>query len=104
MKRFYQMKRLFQMKRLTFFTCLLSVGLPGVALAGTAAATACADKLSPAAQKIYRAVRANSDPSSSLRDRVRTQTRALVIAGSLERSQAKPSAEAAGACLKLEGP
>ena len=89
------------MKRFILVTYLLYAGLPGLALADTAAAKACAGGLSPAAQQIYRAVLANPDPSSSLPDRVRAQTRSLVMAGALERAGTRSAAEAAGACLKL---
>lgn len=68
--------------------------------ASKASADACAAKLSPAAKQIYAASIGSAAPGADMREIVRGKTRSLVIGGKLTRDQARPAAEAAGACLK----
>ena len=69
-------------------------------LADRKAADTCATKLSAEAKLIYAAVINEVKPGADLREVVRSKARSLVLSGKLSRSQARPSAEAAGACLK----
>jgi hypothetical protein len=59
----------------------------------------CAAGLSPPARKIYDAVQAGPQ-EGTLRERISSQTRELVMAGEVKRSDARPSAEAAADCLR----
>jgi hypothetical protein len=68
--------------------------------ASKASADACAAKLSPEAKQVYAASIGSVAPGVDMRELVRGKTRSLVIGGKLTRDQARPAAEAAGACLK----
>jgi hypothetical protein len=59
----------------------------------------CAAALSSPARKIYDAVQAGSK-EGTLRERISSQTRDLVMEGEVKRSDARPSAEQAADCLK----
>jgi hypothetical protein len=69
--------------------------------AGRAEADACATKLSPDGKAIYAETIGSAATAKDMQDLVRTKTRALVMSGKLGRNEARPAAEAAGACLKL---
>jgi hypothetical protein len=69
-------------------------------LASRAAADACATRLAPDAKLVYGAVISSVAPGTDLVELVRSKTRGLVMAGKLDRAQAQPAAQAAGACLK----
>jgi hypothetical protein len=74
--------------------------LAAPSLASKAAADACAAQLSPEAKQVYAATIGEVKPGIDLRETVRAKTKGLVIGGKLGRDQARPAAEAAGACLK----
>jgi hypothetical protein len=68
------------------------------------AASTCAASLSPDSKTIYAAVAPKVTPTTDLPDVIRSTTRGLVMGGQLDRANAKPAAEAAGACLaQLKG-
>lgn len=69
-------------------------------LAGRAAADTCAAKLPADAKLIYTAAIGTVAPGVDLAENVKSKTRELVMAGKLNRAQAQPAAQAAGACLK----
>jgi hypothetical protein len=68
--------------------------------ANKASADACAAKLSPPAKKIYAASIGSVAPGIDLKELLRSKVRPMVMGGQLSRDQARPAAEAAGACLK----
>ena len=79
--------------------CIASL-LPTAAWAAPAPPPpACVAKLSPLARMIYDATLPDLHPTDDLREVVRSHTRALVIAGKLEKADAKPAAHEAGVCL-----
>jgi hypothetical protein len=68
------------------------------------AASICAAGLAPDAKTIYVATAPKVTPTTVLHDVVRSTTIGLVMAGQLDRANAKPAAEAAGTCLaQLKG-
>lgn len=68
------------------------------------AASTCAASLSPDAKTIYAAVAPKVTPITNLPDTIRSTTTGLVMGGQVPRANAKPAAEAAGACLaQLKG-
>jgi hypothetical protein len=75
--------------------------LPAAAFADRQAADTCSATLPKDAAAIYSASVAQISPSANVREIVRNVTRAMVRSGNLSRSDARPAAEAAGACLKL---
>ncbi|MFO1149524.1 MAG: hypothetical protein U1E62_14200 [Alsobacter sp.] len=81
---------------------MLSASGPSPAsAAGAQAADSCAKGLSTESRMIYDAtVRAMKGPST-IRDTVVAQTKALVMEGKIAEANARPAAEAAGACLRL---
>lgn len=91
------------MNRIIKTTVLAAAALglfAGPSFASRAAADACAAKLPANSQMIYAATVADVAPGVDLKDVVRSKTRSLVISGKLNRGDAEPAAEAAGACLK----
>jgi hypothetical protein len=68
--------------------------------ASKTSADTCAAKLSPQAKQIYTASIGSVAPGVDMKEVVRSKTRAMVMGGKLSRDQARPAAEAAGACLK----
>jgi hypothetical protein len=78
---------------------VLSLGA-APSFANKASADACAAKLSPEAKQIYTASIGSIAPGVDMREVVRGKARSLVMGGQLTRDQARPAAEAAGACLK----
>ena len=68
--------------------------------ANRAEADACAARLPADAKLIYTATIGSVAPGVNLADNVRSKARELVMAGKLNRDQAPPAAQAAGACLK----
>ncbi|HQT76978.1 MAG: hypothetical protein B7Z80_04725 [Rhodospirillales bacterium 20-64-7] len=81
-----------------------AASLLGLAGCMTSAANApatkpCVAQLSPPARKIFDAVQAGPT-TGTLRERISTQTRNLVMEGELTRSHARPAAEEAADCLK----
>ncbi len=90
------------MKAIT--TAVTALGLICMASAASAdrpAADKCAAKLSSDGQAIYQASAPLVAPGADLRGIITNQTKSLVMNGSINRSAAKPAAEAAGGCLKL---
>ena len=85
--------------KLTIAATLLAASSSQVALADTAAAETCAATLSADSKAIYAAVAPGVTADSVLPDIVRDATIGLVMAGTLDRDNARPAAEAAGACL-----
>jgi hypothetical protein len=80
---------------------IATVSLSAVpASANRAAADACAAKLPANAKLIYAAAIGGVTPSAKLEDLIRSKTRSLVMNGKISRGDARPAAEAAGACLK----
>jgi hypothetical protein len=73
---------------------------PGVALADKAAADACAAKLTAKPKLIYD-VSYPKIATATIPDVLKAETTKLVQAGQVSRAEARPAAEAAGACLKL---
>ncbi|MCC3247080.1 hypothetical protein LG047_17470 [Methylocystis sp. WRRC1] len=71
------------------------------ALADQKAADACAARLPKNSAAIYSASAAKYSPGSDMRDIVKGVARGMVMSGALGRDDARPAAEAAGACLKL---
>jgi hypothetical protein len=82
------------------FLAASSVILVAPASANRAAADACAAKLPANAKMIYAATITSVTPGANLQDVVRSKTRSLVMDGKISRGDARPAAEAAGACLK----
>ncbi|RBP16500.1 hypothetical protein DFR50_105143 [Roseiarcus fermentans] len=74
---------------------------PAAAFADQKAADGCAAKLGRASAAIYAASAAQLSPGANLRDVVTSVTRGMVMSGDLGRAEARPAAEAAGACLSL---
>jgi hypothetical protein len=88
-------------RSLTLFAATAVLALPAVpSFANRAAADACAGRLSSDAKLIYAATIGSVAPGANLPDTVRAKARELVMAGKIKRDQAKPAAQAAGACLK----
>ena len=75
--------------------------LPTAAFADQAAADACAAKLPKNASAIYTASAAQASPGADLKAVVTKVTRGMVLSGKMSRDDAKPAAEAAGACLVM---
>lgn len=68
--------------------------------ANRAAADACATKLDGDARRIYAYAIGAVAPGVDLVETVRVKARELAMAGKINRAQAQPAAQAAGACLK----
>lgn len=77
------------------------VFLPAAAFANQQAADSCAAKLPKNPAAIYSASVTQISPDSDIRAIVTNVTRGMVMNGDLSRGDAKPAAEAAGACLRL---
>ncbi len=77
---------------------LLLLMLVAPACADQKAADACAQNLPKNSGAIYAQAQAQG---GDLRDAVKSVARAMVMAGTLSRAEARPAAEAAGQCLKL---
>lgn len=96
--------------RRSFRPLLRAAALAGLALtagaalrpaaADQAAGSACAQKLSAHAQEIYAASAPDMTQDASIRDVLTTHTRALVMAGKVPLSDARPAATEAAACLR----
>jgi len=79
----------------------LTLTLPAApSFASRVAADACAARLPADAKLIYAASIGSVAPGVDLAGSVRSKKRELVMAGKLDRAQAQPAAQAAGACLK----
>jgi hypothetical protein len=72
-----------------------------IVVAANSAADTCAKGLPADSKMIFDATVQNMKGPDSIRDTVTEQTKALVMAGKLNRANARPAAEAAGTCLKL---
>lgn len=72
----------------------------GPSLADRKAADSCAAKLSPEAKLIYAETIGAVKPGVDLTATITAKARGLVMSGKLTRANARPAAEAAGACLK----
>lgn len=86
--------------RLTIALGLLALSA-APALAGQAEAQSCAAGLDPNATLIFNAALPQVAPGADLKGVVTDATKSLVKAGQVSRGNARPAAEAAGACLKL---
>lgn len=85
------------------FRCVASIVLlllPSAALADTKLAVACAAKLPTEARLIYDKAAPSIHADTVIRDALPAIVRPMVISGSVDRSSAKASGEAAGLCLK----
>lgn len=80
---------------------LFSVLAAGHAWADAKQAQSCAASLSPESKTIYEASSADVSAGGDIKSVLESKTRSLVIDGKVARSNARPSAEAAGACLKF---
>lgn len=81
--------------------CLLLLTCAGTARADTAAANACAAKLSPDARTIYDRTLPQVTPDANLRDLLTSNTRSLAMSGTISFGNARDSATAASECLRL---
>jgi hypothetical protein len=87
-------------------TLLLTILLPAVgafsggALADQDAATRCRAGLNPEATLIYDETLPLVTPSTVIRDALTSETRSLVMAGSVSMGTARDNAEAAGECFR----
>ena len=70
------------------------------AQADSTAMTACAAKLTPDAKVIFDKTLPQVTPSANLRDLLTSNTRSLVMAGTVKYASARASATAAGHCLQ----
>ena len=86
------------MRNLLLFLAVLM--LPGAASAGTAEAARCRAGLPPEAALIYDQALPMVQPTTDIRDALRSKTRSLVMTGKVSRGTARESAEAAGACFQ----
>jgi hypothetical protein len=75
--------------------------LPVSTFANQKTADSCASSLPKSSAAIYAASVKRISPGANIRDIVTSVTRGMVMSGDLGRGDAKPAAEAAGACLKL---
>jgi hypothetical protein len=85
---------------------LLALALPLLAFAGAAhadeaAANQCASNLTGDSKTIYDAVAPNVTADTNLKDAITSQTKSMVMAGTVSRSDARAAAQAAAGCLKL---
>ncbi len=71
------------------------------ALAGQAEAQNCASGLDANGQLIFTTALPQVAPGADLKGVVTDATKSLVKSGQIKRGDARPAAEAAGACLKL---
>lgn len=71
------------------------------ALAGQAEAQSCASGLDANGQLIFTTALPQVAPGADLKGIVTGTAKSLVKSGQIKRGDARPSAEAAGACLKL---
>lgn len=74
---------------------------PGLSLADTAAADACAAKLSPVAQEIYKTTLASNPTPADGRSLVVAEVEKLIKAGTVTMSEGRAAGEAAGKCLEM---
>ena len=82
--------------------CLtLWAGCATVAFAGQTDAAACAARLTPQGQVIFRAVAEHVKTGSDIRALMREHVRPLVMSGQLTRDEAMQNAMPAGKCLQL---
>lgn len=84
---------------------IIALGLLAVsavpALAGHAEAQSCASGLDANGQLIFTTALPQVAPGADLKGIVTGTAKSLVKSGQIKRGDARPSAEAAGACLKL---
>lgn len=64
-------------------------------------AQSCAGNLTPESKMIYDASAPDVSAGGEIKSIVESKTRSLVMGGKIARANARPSAEAAGACLKM---
>lgn len=85
------------------FLATVSVALlaASAAWADAKQAQSCAGGLAPESKLIYDSSAAEVSAGGDIKSVLESKTRALVIGGQIARSNARPNAEAAGACLKL---
>ena len=79
---------------------LLALGA-APAFAGQAEAQSCAAGLDANGQLIFTTALPQAVPGADLKGVVTDATKSLVKSGQIKRGDARPAAEAAGACLKL---
>jgi hypothetical protein len=75
--------------------------LAGLAIAGQAEAQSCASGLDANGKLIFTTALPQVAPGADLKGIVTGTAKSLVKSGQIKRGDARPSAEAAGACLKL---
>ena len=80
---------------------LFTILTTGTAWADAKQAQSCAASLSSESKTIYDASSADVSAGGDIKSVLESKTRSLVIDGKVARSNARPSAEAAGACLKF---
>jgi hypothetical protein len=80
---------------------VLLCAFAGPAFADAAGAASCAAGLNADAKTIYDATAPNVTAGADLRALITTQTKSLVMNGTIGRGGAKTAAEAAGACLAM---
>ena len=88
-------------KSMMVAAALLLSGFAGNAYADAASAATCAAGLSGDAKTIYDATAPNVTAGADIRALVTTQTKSLVMNGTIGRGGAKAAATAAGACLAM---
>jgi hypothetical protein len=90
------------MRRLISGAALLSALTGDVAHANHVAAIKCAGSLQPQALLIFNAVNQTSRPNEPLRKSLEARVRELVFTDRLTIGGARPAAEAASECLRIE--
>eukprot|EP01035_Chromulina_nebulosa_P029747 gene29746-biopygen19012 len=83
-----------------YAVALTVLALPSLALADSKSSLACAAKLPSEAKLIYDKAAPSIRADTVIRDALPGIVRPMVISGSVARSSAKASGEAAGLCLK----
>jgi type II secretory pathway component PulL len=81
-------------------TVLGALSLATAARADQASSQSCARALPPEAMTIYRTLAPQVTPSTDLMSLVKSQVKAMVMNGQVERATARSSARAAYPCLK----
>lgn len=88
------------MKTIIIAAALLAASL-APAFAQSAAAKGCAAKLNADAKTIFDQAAPEIAKGGKVKDAVTSTTRSLAMSGKIARGDARPNAEAAGACLNM---
>lgn len=80
--------------------CLIALAAAGAAHADTAAAHACAAKLSPEAKAIYDRAAPSVKPDTDLRSLLKSTVPGMIFEGEVSAKTARDSAMAAAPCLR----